>query len=69
MRWAKDIRRSCVACSATFIPVRHASYLSSKITFVLDACSASSIEQNNIIKIFSIGQSCSCRRPVASITA
>jgi magnesium transporter len=33
----------------------HASYLSSKITFVLDALlGVVSIEQNNIIKIFSI---------------
>jgi magnesium transporter len=56
MRWAKDIRSQLRGMQRDVQSLSdHASYLSSKITFVLDALlGVVSIEQNNIIKIFSI---------------
>jgi len=56
MRWAKDIRSQLRGMQRDVQSLSdHASYLSSKITFVLDALlGVVSIEQNNTIKIFSI---------------
>lgn len=56
MRWAKDARSQLRGMQRDVQSLSdHASYLSSKITFLLDAMlGAVSIEQNNIIKIFSI---------------
>ena len=56
MRWAKEIRSQLRGMQRDVASLSdHATYLSSKITFVLDALlGVVSIEQNNIIKIFSI---------------
>jgi magnesium transporter len=56
MRWAKEPRSQLRGMQRDVQSLSdHASYLSSKITFVLDALlGVVSIEQNNIIKIFSI---------------
>ena len=56
MRWAKEIRSQLRGMQRDVQSLSdHATYLSSKITFVLDALlGVVSIEQNNIIKIFSI---------------
>ena len=56
MRWAKDIRSQLRGMQRDVQSLSdHATYLSSKITFLLDAMlGVVSIEQNNIIKIFSI---------------
>jgi magnesium transporter len=56
MRWAKEIRSQLRGMQRDVQSLSdHATYLSSKITFLLDAMlGVVSIEQNNIIKIFSI---------------
>src|SRR5437660_7250050 len=56
MRWAKETRSQLRGMQRDVQSLSdHASYLSSKITFVLDALlGVVFIEQNNIIKIFSI---------------
>jgi len=56
MRWAKETRSQLRGMQRDVQSLSdHATYLSSKITFVLDALlGVVSIEQNNIIKIFSI---------------
>jgi magnesium transporter len=56
MRWAKETRLQLRGMQRDVQSLSdHASYLSSKITFVLDALlGVVFIEQNNIIKIFSI---------------
>jgi magnesium transporter len=56
MRWAKEPRSQLRGMQRDVQSLSdHASYLSSKITFLLDAMLGFvSIEQNNIIKIFSI---------------
>ena len=56
MRWAKEIRSQLRGMQRDVQSLSdHASYLSGKITFVLDALlGVVSIEQNDIIKIFSI---------------
>jgi magnesium transporter len=56
MRWAKETRSQLRGMQRDVQSLSdHASYLSSKITFLLDAMlGVVSIEQNNIIKIFSI---------------
>jgi magnesium transporter len=56
MRWAKETRSQLRGMQRDVQSLSdHATYLSSKITFVLDAMlGVVSIEQNNIIKIFSI---------------
>jgi magnesium transporter len=56
MRWAKDTRSQLRGMQRDVQSLSdHATYLSSKITFLLDAMlGVVSIEQNNIIKIFSI---------------
>jgi magnesium transporter len=56
MRWSKDVRLQLQAMQRDVLSLSdHATYLSSKITFLLDAMlGVVQIEQNNIIKIFSI---------------
>jgi magnesium transporter len=56
MRWPKDIRLQLVSMQRDVQSLSdHASYLGNKITFLLDAMlGVMSVEQNNIIKIFSI---------------
>jgi magnesium transporter len=56
MRWSKDVRLQLQTMQRDVLSLSdHASYLSSKITFLLDAMlGVVQIEQNNIIKIFSI---------------
>ena len=56
MRWAKETRSHLRGMQRDVQSLSdHATYLSSKITFLLDAMvGVVSIEQNNIIKIFSI---------------
>jgi magnesium transporter len=56
MRWAKDTRSQLRGMQRDVQSLSdHATYLSGKITFLLDAMlGVVSIEQNNIIKIFSI---------------
>jgi magnesium transporter len=56
MRWAKDTRSQLRGMQRDVQSLSdHATYLSNKITFLLDAMlGVVSIEQNNIIKIFSI---------------
>jgi len=56
MRWAKETRSQLRGMQRDVQSLSdHATYLSSKITFLLDAMlGVVSIEQNNIIKIFSI---------------
>jgi len=58
MRWAKETRSQLRGMQRDVQSLSdHATYLSSKITFVLDAMlGVVSIEQNNIIKIFSIAE-------------
>src|SRR5881392_159303 len=55
MRWHKDVRLQLQANQRDVLSLSdHATYLSNKITFVLDALlGVVTIEQNNIIKIFS----------------
>jgi magnesium transporter len=56
MRWLKDTRLQLVSMQRDVQSLSdHATYLSNKITFVLDAMlGVVTIEQNNIIKIFSV---------------
>jgi magnesium transporter len=56
MRWQKDVRLQLVSMQRDVQSLSdHATYLSNKITFVLDAMlGVVTIEQNNIIKIFSV---------------
>ena len=56
IRWAKDVRLQLVAMQRDVQSLSdHASYLGNKITFLLDALLGGiTLEQNNIIKIFSI---------------
>jgi magnesium transporter len=56
MRWHKDVRLQLQAMQRDVVSLSdHATYLSSKITFLLDAMlGVVQIEQNNIIKIFSV---------------
>jgi len=57
MRWHKDVRLQLQAMQRDVLSLSdHATYLTNKITFLLDAMlGVVTIEQNNIIKIFSIG--------------
>jgi magnesium transporter len=56
MRWAKDVRAQLKGMQRDVQSLSdHASYLTSKIQFLLDAMlGVVSLEQNNIIKIFSV---------------
>ena len=56
MRWPKDTRLQLVSMQRDVQSLSdHATYLTNKITFLLDAMlGVVTIEQNNIIKIFSI---------------
>lgn len=56
MKWAKDVRLSLQSMQRDVISLSdHATYLANKITFLLDALlGIVSIQQNDIIKIFSI---------------
>ena len=56
MRWSKDVRLQLQAMQRDVLSLSdHATYLSNKITFLLDAMlGVVQIEQNNIIKIFSV---------------
>ena len=56
MRWPKDVRLQLQAMQRDVLQLSdHSTYLNSKITFLLDAMlGVVTIEQNNIIKIFSI---------------
>ena len=56
LRWAKDVRLQLVAMQRDVQSLSdHASYLGNKITFLLDALlGVLTLEQNNVIKIFSI---------------
>jgi len=56
MRWAKEMRAQLKGMQRDVQSLSdHASYLSNKITFLLDAMlGVVSLEQNNIIKIFSV---------------
>jgi len=56
MRWLKDIRLQLVSMQRDVQSLSdHATYLSNKITFLLDALlGVVTLEQNNVIKIFSI---------------
>jgi magnesium transporter len=56
MRWNKDVRLQLQAMQRDVLSLSdHATYLSNKITFLLDAMlGVVQIEQNNVIKIFSV---------------
>lgn len=56
MKWAKDQRTSLKGMQRDVVSLSdHATYLANKITFLLDAMlGVVSLEQNNIIKIFSV---------------
>jgi magnesium transporter len=56
MRWAKDMRLQVKSMQRDVVSLSdHATYLTNKITFLLDAMlGVVSIQQNNIIKIFSV---------------
>ena len=56
MRWAKDARAQLKSMQRDVVSLSdHATYLTNKVTFLLDALLGSvSIKQNDIIKIFSI---------------
>jgi magnesium transporter len=56
MKWSKDMREQLKTMQRDVVSLTdHASYLSSKITFVLDAMlGVVNLEQNNIIKLFSV---------------
>lgn len=56
MRWAKDLRTQLKSMQRDVVSLSdHATYLTNKVTFLLDALLGSvSIKQNDIIKIFSI---------------
>src|SRR5204863_444247 len=55
VKWSKDMREQLKTMQRDVISLTdHASYLSNKITFVLDAMlGVVNLEQNNIIKLFS----------------
>jgi magnesium transporter len=57
MRWSKDVRLQLQAMQRDVLSLSdHSTYLNSKIQFLLDAVvGVVTLEQNNIIKIFSIG--------------
>jgi magnesium transporter len=56
MRWSKDVRLQLQAMQRDVLSLSdHATYLANKITFLLDALlGVVTLEQNNVIKIFSI---------------
>lgn len=56
MRWAKDTRTQLKSMQRDVVSLSdHATYLSNKVTFLLDAMlGVVSIQQNNVIKIFSV---------------
>ncbi len=56
MRWAKDAKLQLQSMQRDIISLSdHATYLTNKITFLLDAMlGVVSIQQNNIIKMFSV---------------
>jgi magnesium transporter len=56
MRWNKDVRLQLQAMQRDVLSLSdHATYLANKITFLLDALlGVVTLEQNNVIKIFSI---------------
>jgi magnesium transporter len=56
MRWAKDLRAQLKSMQRDVVSLSdHATYITNKVTFLLDALLGSvSIKQNDIIKIFSI---------------
>ncbi len=56
MRWAKDVRAQLQSMQRDIQSLSdHSSYLTNKITFLLDALlGVVSLEQNNIIKLFSV---------------
>src|ERR1700744_5428922 len=56
VKWTKDMREQLKTMQRDVVSLTdHASYLSSKITFVLDAMlGVVNLEQNNIIKLFSV---------------
>jgi magnesium transporter len=56
MRWSKDVRLQLQAMQRDVLSLSdHATYLSNKIQFLLDAMlGVVQIEQNNVIKIFSV---------------
>jgi magnesium transporter len=56
MRWPKDVRLQLQSMQRDVLSLSdHATYLGSKITFLLDAMlGVVQIEQNNVIKIFSV---------------
>jgi magnesium transporter len=56
MRWPKDVRLQLISMQRDVQSLSdHATYLSNKITFLLDALlGVVTLEQNNVIKIFSI---------------
>ncbi|HVZ53585.1 MAG TPA: magnesium transporter CorA family protein, partial [Pseudolabrys sp.] len=56
MRWTKDVRAQLMSMQRDVLSLSdHATYLTSKITFQLDALlGVVNLQQNNIIKIFSV---------------
>ena len=56
IKWSKDMREQLKTMQRDVVSLTdHASYLSNKITFVLDAMlGVVNLEQNNIIKLFSV---------------
>ena len=56
VRWSKDMREQLKTMQRDVVSLTdHASYLSNKITFILDAMlGVVNLEQNNIIKLFSV---------------
>jgi magnesium transporter len=56
VKWSKDMREQLKTMQRDVASLTdHASYLSNKITFVLDAMlGVVNLEQNNIIKLFSV---------------
>lgn len=56
MKWAKDVRAQLKSMQRDVVSLTdHASYLTNKVTFLLDAMlGVVNIQQNNIIKIFSV---------------
>ena len=56
VKWSKDMREQLKTMQRDVTSLtNHASYLSNKITFVLDAMlGVVNLEQNNIIKLFSV---------------
>jgi magnesium transporter len=56
MKWAKDVRAQLQSMQRDVLSLSdHATYLTNKITFLLDAMlGVVNIQQNNIIKIFSV---------------